>query len=198
MDAPAAYGPYKTLYNRFRRWSEKGVFLLIFSELARSTDREPEASAGPEASVEPEDALMVDATYVKARRTASSLKKGRCPRLIGRTKGASPASSTWSATAKGALSVFYLSEGQCSDFSGADVLLRDLPEAEQGITPSIPSRRNRNQRLPYSKKLYKMRHKVENLFAKLKDWRRIATRYDRCAYIFLSAVLLAATVLSWL
>ena len=92
----------------------------------------------------------------------------------------------------------HLSEGQCSDFSGADVLLRDLPEAEQGITPSIPSRRNRNQRLPYSKKLYKMRHKVENLFAKLKDWRRIATRYDRCAYIFLSAVLLAATVLSWL
>lgn len=68
----------------------------------------------------------------------------------------------------------------------------------QGITPCIPSRRNRNRRLPYSKRLYKLRHKVENLFAKLKDWRRIATRYDRCAHIFLSTVLLAATLLFWL
>ena len=67
----------------------------------------------------------------------------------------------------------------------------------QGITPCIPSRRNRNRRMPYSKRLYKLRHKVENLFAKLKDWRPIATRYDRCAHIFLSAVLLAAT-LFWL
>jgi len=68
----------------------------------------------------------------------------------------------------------------------------------QGITPCVPSRRNRNRRLPYSKRLYKLRHKVENLFAKLKDWRRIATRYDRCAHIFLSTVLLAATLLFWL
>ncbi|MCY3538034.1 MAG: IS5/IS1182 family transposase, partial [Cyanobacteria bacterium MAG IRC3_bin_20] len=41
-------------------------------------------------------------------------------------------------------------------------------------------------------------HKVENLFAKLKDWRRIATRYDRRAHIFLSAVLLGATLIFWL
>ena len=64
VDAPAACGPYKTLYNRSRRWSEKGVFQLIFSELARSADTEPE------------EVLMVDATYVKAHCTASSLKKG--------------------------------------------------------------------------------------------------------------------------
>lgn len=68
----------------------------------------------------------------------------------------------------------------------------------QGITSCIPSRRNRNRRLPYSKRLYKLRHKVESLFAKLKDWRRIATRYDRCAHIFLSTVLLTATLISWL
>ena len=73
VDAPSAYGPYKTLYNRFRRWSQKGVFLLIFSELARSAGTEPEAG------VEPEEVLMVDATYVKAHRTACSLKKGALP-----------------------------------------------------------------------------------------------------------------------
>ena len=137
--------------------------------------------------------------------------------MIGRTKGRLTSKRPVVCHGKGRPVRLHLSQGQCSDFSGADVLLRDLPEArvligdkgydsnkvrtlllEQGITPCIPSRRNRNQRLPDSKKLYKMRHKVENLFAKLKDWQPIATRYDHCAHIFLSAVLLAATVLFWL
>lgn len=64
MDAPAAYGPYKTLYNHFRRWWEKGVFQSIFSELSRPEDAEAE------------EVLMVDATTIKAHRTAASLKKG--------------------------------------------------------------------------------------------------------------------------
>jgi putative transposase len=61
-DAPKAYGPHKTLYNRFRRWTELGVFNRIFSHLA--------ASEGPP------DTLMIDATHLKAHRTASSLLKG--------------------------------------------------------------------------------------------------------------------------
>jgi transposase len=62
-DAPADYGPHKTLYNRFRRWSENGVFERIFKELAK-----PDA--------ERREVLMIDATHLKAHRTASSLKKG--------------------------------------------------------------------------------------------------------------------------
>ena len=50
----------------------------------------------------------------------------------------------------------------------------------------------------YDKTLYRQRHKVENLFAKLKDWRRIATRYDRCAHTFFSAICIAAAVIFWL
>ena len=69
VDAPPVYGPHKTLYNRFRRWSDNGVFELIFSELARSDGTETE-----------EKMLMVDATDVKAHRTASSLNKGALPR----------------------------------------------------------------------------------------------------------------------
>src|SRR6059058_2169363 len=52
--------------------------------------------------------------------------------------------------------------------------------------------------LPYDKALYKQRHKVENMLAKLKDWRRIATRYDRCAHTFFSAICIAATVAFYL
>jgi len=46
--------------------------------------------------------------------------------------------------------------------------------------------------------LYMQRHRIENFFGRLKDWRRIATRHDRCPEVFLSACLLAATVMFWL
>lgn len=74
-DAPRAYGPPKTLYNRFVRWSRMGVFNRIFAELA-----------GKEA---PPDRLMIDATHLKAHRTAASLlKKGLSPAVsVGRRAG---------------------------------------------------------------------------------------------------------------
>ena len=57
---------------------------------------------------------------------------------------------------------------------------------ERGIQPCIPPTRNRKAPLPYDKTLYRQRHRIENAFA-LKDWRRVATRYDRCAHAFFSA-----------
>ena len=50
----------------------------------------------------------------------------------------------------------------------------------------------------YNKKQYRQRHKIENMFSRLKDWRRIATRYDCCAHTFLSAIHLAAIVIFYL
>jgi transposase len=65
-DAPVAYGPPKTLYNRFIRWSRIGVFDRIFANLA--------------AASEATDTVMIDATHLKAHRTAASLfKKGLFP-----------------------------------------------------------------------------------------------------------------------
>ena len=61
-DAPAAYGPHKTIYNRFIRWSRMGVFNRMFAEL-------------PGKAGEP-DRIMIDATHLKAHRTAASLLKG--------------------------------------------------------------------------------------------------------------------------
>jgi transposase len=66
------------------------------------------------------------------------------------------------------------------------------------ILPCIPSRRKRRKAIPHDPDLYRQRHRIENMFARLKDWRRIATRYDRCADIFLSACALAAVVMFWL
>ena len=74
-DAPKEYGPHKTLYSRFVRWSRLGVFDRIFSAIA--------AEAG-----EP-DKLMIDATHLKAHRTAASLlKKGMFPAVSDERKAA--------------------------------------------------------------------------------------------------------------
>lgn len=80
-DAPSGYGPHKTLYNRFIRWSRLGVFNRIFAALAGHA-REP-------------DRLMIDATHLKAHRTAASLlKKGLFPAASVARKAASTQSST--------------------------------------------------------------------------------------------------------
>ncbi len=68
----------------------------------------------------------------------------------------------------------------------------------RGITPCIPPRAKRRNPATYCKTLYKQRHKVENMFAKFKDWRRIAMRFDRCAHAFFSAICIAAVVIFWI
>ena len=74
-DAPADYGPHKTIYNRFIRWSRLGVFNRIFAELS---------AKGPQP-----ERLMIDATHLKAHRTAASLlKKGLFPDVSDAPKAA--------------------------------------------------------------------------------------------------------------
>ncbi|WP_425905651.1 transposase [Nitrobacter sp. TKz-YC02] len=58
----------------------------------------------------------------------------------------------------------------------------------QDITACIPSKSNRAKPIEHDRILYRERHKIENTFGRLKDWRRIHTRYDRCAHTFLSAI----------
>ena len=85
-DAPSVYGPPKTLYNRFIRWSRIGVFDRIFATLA----------GGSEAT----DTVMIDATHLKAHRTATAAQRGGVPRRIGRTKGGPIQSCTPFVTAR--------------------------------------------------------------------------------------------------
>ncbi len=104
-----------------------------------------------------------------------------------------------------------------SDRKGAFLLLDALPRTkhllrdkgcdsnwfsaaltERGITPCIPPRANCKVQIDYDKTLYTQRHKIENVFGRIKDWRRIATRYDRCPHTFLLAISSAATICSLL
>ena len=111
---------------------------------------------------------------------------------------------------------FHLTGGQAHDLDGADHLLADMkagtliadkaydadqrvimPLAEVGKTAVIPSKSNRKITRDHDRHLYKARHLIENFFAKLKQFRGIATRYDKTAQNFLGAIHLAAAFV-WL
>jgi transposase len=121
------------------------------------------------------------------------------------------------ADARGRPIRMFLSAGQTSDYQGARAMLSSLPKAksllgdrgydadwfrwalsDQGIVPCIPSKANRKVPIPHDPVLYRQRHKIENAFGRLKDWRRVATRYDRCPLVYLSACARAALMIFWL
>lgn len=105
-----------------------------------------------------------------------------------------------------------MSAGQVHDCTGALALQRELPDADwriagrghdadwfryaqenKEIEPCITGRRQRKAPVKYDKQRYNRRNCTKITFGRLKDWRRIATRYDRCPKVFLSAVALAVT-----
>ena len=111
---------------------------------------------------------------------------------------------------------FFLTGGQAHDLVGADELLPTMKAdtlladkafdadervlallAAAGKSPVIPPKANRKEIRNYDKELYKARHLIENFFAKLKQFRAIATRYDKTARNFLAGVHLAASAI-WL
>jgi transposase len=111
---------------------------------------------------------------------------------------------------------FLLTPGQACDLEGADALLPGLeapmvmadkgydadervlqPLAQAGKTAVIPPQANRKIQRDYDKTLYQARHRIENFFCHLKQFRAIATRYDKTARNFLAAVYLAAVTV-WL
>ena len=110
----------------------------------------------------------------------------------------------------------HLSAGQAHDLEGADALLPKLLEYIQALLADkaydaqqrvldllqqanikivIPPKANRKQQRDYDKEMYKWRHLIENFFQKLKQYRAIATRYDKRACAFLGGIYLAASVI---
>jgi transposase len=109
---------------------------------------------------------------------------------------------------------FHLMPGQRHDSRGAEKLLEGLSFdaflgdkafdtdairgslAKRGAKAVIPPKRNRTMPIEYDKEMYKWRHLIENFFARLKEFRRIATRYDKTSASFAAMIYLASTVLA--
>ena len=111
----------------------------------------------------------------------------------------------------------FVTAGQVSDYIGARALLSGLPKVEwllgdrgyntdwfrealkdKGIRPCILGRKQRKKNVKYDKRRYKPCNRIEIMFGRLKDRRRVATRYDKCPRVFLSTIALATFVTFWL
>ena len=144
------------------------------------------------------------------------LKKTGEGQAIGRSRGGLSTKIHATCDALGNPTGFYLTPGQAHDLEGADILLPEIEakalladrayDAEERVRQLlaqddcevvIPSRKKRKTPYPYDRELDKARHLIENFFAKLKQYRGIATRYDKTARNFLGAIHLAASVI-WL
>lgn len=144
------------------------------------------------------------------------LEKNGRDEAIGRSKGGLSTKINATVDALGNPTGFVLTPGQAHDLIGADELLPTIvadtliadkafdaderaiePLIAAGKTAAIPPKSNRKNPRAYDKDVYKARHLIENFFCRLKQFRAIATRYDKTAVNFLAAIHLAAATI-WL
>ena len=202
-DCPPEYGPPTTIYNRFVRWARRGIWENLFRELAGTWTIHRHA----------DDRL--DAC--KSASLGSRGKRGEQKQAVGRSRGGRNTKIHALADAKGRLIAILVTGGQAHDCPAAERLIRRVKKPkcmlgdkaydsaelreeldENGTKPVIPNRSNRKEPFSFSKRLYKLRWRIETAFNRLKDFRRIATRYDKLACNYLASVCLAAALVWWI
>lgn len=143
-------------------------------------------------------------------------KGGAAAQAIGRSRGGRTTKIHAVVDGKGRLIAFEITPGQLGDVRAAVALLGALPAArlcaadtaydsnglrqfliERGTMPVIPNNPTRKHFHPFDAQAYKSRNVIERAFCRLKDWRRIATRYDKLARNFASTLAIAAIILWW-
>lgn len=196
---PEFFGNWSFVYSKFRRWSKRRVIKNVFVTLAGMLPKRCTA--------------MIDSTYVKAQRTATCMRSDGLPRELGRSRGGITTKIHLLCNDQQKPIDFILSAGQVSDIKIAPQLVagnkmkklladkaydsdrfRNLLASRQ-ITVCSPAKSNRKSPIPHDARLYGKRHKIENMFARLKDWKGIAFRSNKCAHTFHSYDALALTYL---
>lgn len=200
-ELPKRYGAYKSVHKRFNAWSQKGVWESLLSGLSQDVDGEW---------------VMIDSTIIRAHPCAAGYEKGQNDREhLGRSKGGFTTKLHILVDALGNCLRLRLTPGQRHDITQAPHLLEgifgscvladkgydsnafvDLLSSQQcqGV---IPSRKNRKAPRSYDKILYQERNLVERFFRKIKNFRRVFSRFDKQAANYASFIAFAATLL-WL
>lgn len=198
---PEKYGSWKTVYSRFRRWQKRGYLAAILKLLTLQADM---------------NHIMIDGTYVHAHKhSAGARHTSGINQALGRSRGGFTSKIHAVVDALGNLLAFTVTAGQYSEYPQASHLLiqyhnttiladkgydsRSLIDAlhQQGCEAVIPSRRTNHHPRTIDRHLYKERHLIETFFNKIKEYRKIATRYDKLAEVFAAFVCLAASLI-WL
>nr|WP_162898126.1 IS5 family transposase [Acinetobacter sp. WCHAc010034] len=194
-DIPQEFCPWQTAYNRFNRWASKGLWNKFFFRLRGVLDQEW---------------VFIDGSYIRVHQHASGARNG-FERAIGQSRGGRTTKIHLATDANGLPIDFKITGGQVHDSQVAEQLIEVVEEADyliadkgydaetirifiknKNMIPIIPMRSN-SKRLnkEFDKYLYRLRHLVENAFARLKHFRAIATRFDKLARNYQSMIYIA-------
>ena len=196
-DLPENFGPYNTCYNRFVRWRRAGVWDQLMNML----------TAGHDAAVQ-----MIDTSIVRVHQHCACIA-GNSKQLMGRSRGGliHAVVDTSGLPVRLALTTGEAHDNRLvltvlSALKSGAMLLADRGfdadwirafVSEHGAWANIPPRRNRTEPICFSRHLYRARNLVERFFNKIKQCRRVATRYDKLAANYLAFIQLASIRL-WL
>jgi transposase len=199
-DLPDCYGPRATCYNRFVRWRRAGVWGRIMDSLAAAHD----------AAVQ-----MIDTSIVRVHQHAACIARNR-GQSMGRSRGGLTSKIHAVVDTNGLPVRLGLTAGEAHDNRLALKLLSRLRSGsmlladrgydadwirafatERGAWANVPPRCNRREPICFSPHLYRARNLVERFFNKIKQCRRVATRYDKLAANYLAFIQLASIRL-WL
>ena len=199
-DLPPQFGPWSSVYTRFRRWCASGLWARLLAELG----------AGAYGEIR-----SVDCSHIKIHQDAANPAGGQTAQAMGRTKGGFNSKLAAVVDAVGRAVGLSLAPGPQHDLRACAPLMPHLDGkwvvgdkgfdsaafradlVRTGAMVCIPPRSTRRTDYYFSRLLYKHRHTVENFFCRIKRHRRIATRYEKLAVTFLGFVCLAA-IIDWI
>lgn len=197
-DLPDFFGPWSSVYTRWRRWCRSGLWAKMLEKLSQHAEGQ---------------LRHLDASHVKVHQDASS-GGHRDTEAMGKTKGGLNTKITALVDGQGRAVQVTLAAGSCADIQAAEAI--QLPADKRlvadkgydcdrfrdqittaGSQPCIPPRSNRREKRAWNRGWYRKRHKVENFFQRIKRLRRVSTRYEKLGLHYLAFVQVAA-VLDWL
>lgn len=195
---PRKYGNCFSIYQRFLRWKKKDIWRKMFQEFQDIDD----------------EWFMIDGSVIRANQCAAGYKTGFKENL-GRSRGGFSTKIHALSDALGNPVKFILSPGNDHDITHAEELVKDLRNTKiladrgydsekfvaflkkNGCKALIPSRSNSKKKRVFDKHIFRERHLIENLFSKIKHFRRISSRFCKTSSSFLSFLHFAGALL-WL
>ena len=200
-ELPKEYGKWQSVHKRYNAWSKRGIWRAMQEHFAGDADGEW---------------VMIDSTIIRAHPCAVGIEKDSGDvEGLGRSKGGFTSKIHALVDSHGNPLKFILTGGQRNDITQAPELVKGIEDAyvladkgydcdafveqiiRQNCTAVIPPRAKRKTPRTYDEELYKERHLVEIFFRKLKNFRRIFSRFDKYARNYLSFIAFASTFL-WL
>lgn len=202
-DLPGVFGPWQSVYSCFRTWTRNGLWQAVLTALS--------------APARDDEYLLIDSTAVRVHAHGAGPAGGQLAQAMGRSKASLSTKIHLACDALGYPLGFILTGANVSDFDQAKPLLRSYlrPAAhaimdkgydsdairayvnQLGGVAVIALHPSRAQKPAFDEHLYRERHRIENLFARLKAFRRVATRYEKLRAHF-AAMLSLACIIVWL